>query len=66
MILIVCITKVAKASLDKALAENAKMERIFAPSMLPIEADSSLDIQNPLILGIDWSREENERQSCLM
>ncbi|XWS76434.1 hypothetical protein CRYUN_Cryun01aG0175900 [Craigia yunnanensis] len=62
VILIVCITKVAKASLDKALAENAKMERIFAPSMLPIVADSSLDIQKTLIIRVDSSRDENERQ----
>ncbi|XP_022758197.1 uncharacterized protein LOC111305181 [Durio zibethinus] len=62
VIMIVYITKVAKASLDKTLAENAKMERIFGPAMLPIVADSSLDIQKPLIIRVDSSREENERQ----
>lgn len=46
----VCITKGAKASLDKVLAENAEVEEgILSPSSMlpPIVADSSLDLQKP-------------------
>ncbi|GKV27828.1 hypothetical protein SLEP1_g36952 [Rubroshorea leprosula] len=56
VLLIVCIAKVAKASLDKALADNAKMEAKLTPSMLPIVADSSSATRTPLIITIDSSR----------
>lgn len=52
----VCITKGAKASLDKVLAENAEVEEgILSPSSMlpPIAADSSLDLQKPLIIRVD-------------
>jgi hypothetical protein len=62
VILLICITKVAKASLDKALAENAEMEGIWTPSMLPIVAESPLEIEKPLIIKIDSLREDDERQ----
>ncbi|KAG2697151.1 hypothetical protein I3843_07G091900 [Carya illinoinensis] len=53
VIMLVCITKVAKASLDKALTENAEIEAILTPSMLPIRAESPLDLQKPLVIKID-------------
>ncbi|XP_068311774.1 uncharacterized protein [Pyrus communis] len=56
VILMVCITKVAKASLDKAVAENAEIEGILSPSMLSIGADSSLDLRKPLVVRIDSDR----------
>ncbi|KAM1042086.1 hypothetical protein ACFX2I_031135 [Malus domestica] len=56
VILMACITKVAKASLDKAVAENAEIEGILSPSMLSIGADSSLDLRKPLIVRIDSDR----------
>lgn len=62
VILLICITKVAKASLDKALAENAEIEGIFTSSMLPIVAEPPLDIQKPLIIKIDSLREDDEKQ----
>ncbi|KAE8009692.1 hypothetical protein FH972_006116 [Carpinus fangiana] len=62
VILLICITKVAKASLDKALAENAEMEGIWTPSMLPIVAESPLEIEKPLIIKIDSLREDDEQQ----
>lgn len=55
----ICITKVAKASLEKALAENADVEGLLSPSMLPIVADSPSDIQKPLIVRIDSLREDH-------
>lgn len=54
VILMVYITKVAKASLDKALAENSDIEGIFGSQpRLPIVAEPPLDIQKPFIIKID-------------
>lgn len=54
VILMVYITKVAKASLDKALAENSDIEGIFGSEpRLPIVAEPPLDIQKPFIIKID-------------
>lgn len=60
VILIVCITRIAKASLDKALAENGDLEGIMASPGLPIVAETPLDLQKPLIIKIDSSREDHE------
>ncbi|GAV82732.1 SNARE_assoc domain-containing protein [Cephalotus follicularis] len=60
-ILIFCITKVAKSSLDKALTENGEVEGMVGPSMLPIVTDPMLDLQKPLIIRIDPAREDNEK-----
>ena len=62
MILLVCITKIAKASLDKALAENAEVEGIISPSVLPIVSNSNaLDLQKPLVVKIDPPEERHEQ-----
>ncbi|XP_057508537.1 uncharacterized protein LOC130791412 [Actinidia eriantha] len=53
VILMVYTTKVAKASLDKALAENADIDGILASPVLPIVQESPLDLQTPLIVKID-------------
>lgn len=60
-VLIMCIMKIAKASLDKALAENADIEGILGSeeaSTLPIKGDPTLDIQQPLVIKIDPSRQD--------
>lgn len=57
----VCITKVAKDSLEKALAENAEVESIMSPSMLPIVADSPSDLHKPLIVSIDPLKDDHEK-----
>ncbi|KAI7984108.1 TVP38/TMEM64 family membrane protein slr0305 [Camellia lanceoleosa] len=58
VILMVYITKVAKASLDKALAENGDIEGIFGSEpRLPIVAEPPLDIQKPFIIKIDSPRD---------
>ncbi|XP_044501493.1 TVP38/TMEM64 family membrane protein slr0305-like isoform X4 [Mangifera indica] len=65
VILIMCITKVAKASLDKALVENSE-KRVFITTMLPIVVDSSLEVQKPLIqIGLREEEEENEKQRLI-
>ncbi|XP_057467137.1 uncharacterized protein LOC130756608 [Actinidia eriantha] len=53
VILMVYTTKVAKASLDKALTENADIDGILASPVLPIVQESPLDLQTPLIVKID-------------
>ncbi|KAK6937498.1 SNARE associated Golgi protein [Dillenia turbinata] len=61
VILIVCIAKVAKASLDKALAENGDSEGAVASQHLPIVMEIPSDIQKPLIIKIDPAVENHEK-----
>ncbi|KAK6940848.1 SNARE associated Golgi protein [Dillenia turbinata] len=61
VILIVCIAKVSKASLDKALAENGDLEGAIASQLLPIVAEIPSDIQKPLIIKIDPAVENHEK-----
>ncbi|KAG8477703.1 hypothetical protein CXB51_027680 [Gossypium anomalum] len=68
-ILLIWITKGAKATLEKALAvTNAKTERFFAPAMLPIvpESHTPMDAEKPLLITVDSSRERNQRQESSM
>lgn len=51
-ILMVCVTRVAKKALEKALAENEEFDSILPSSQLPIMADSP-DLHNPLIIKIE-------------
>ncbi|XP_050365589.1 uncharacterized protein LOC126784147 [Argentina anserina] len=53
VILLICISKVAKAALEKALADNAEVEGIFSSSTLPIVAGPSPDLPKTLIIQID-------------
>lgn len=55
VILMVSITKVAKASLDKALADNAEVEDILISPTLPIVAEPPMDLHKPLTIQIDPS-----------
>ncbi|XP_039136711.1 TVP38/TMEM64 family membrane protein slr0305 [Dioscorea cayenensis subsp. rotundata] len=55
-ILMVCVTKVAKRSLEKALAENPEVENILVSSArLPITSVPTSDINQPLIIKVDSS-----------
>lgn len=58
MVLVVCVTKVAKAALDKALAENMEDDGIL-DSPLPV-SDPPLDLHQPLIIKVDSSVENHE------
>ncbi|RZC93969.1 hypothetical protein C5167_016663 [Papaver somniferum] len=54
VVLMVCVTKVAKASLEKALAENdTEIEGMLGSQILPIVADPQSDLHHPLIIKID-------------
>ncbi|KAF6145278.1 hypothetical protein GIB67_041473 [Kingdonia uniflora] len=58
--LMMYITKVAKASLEKALAENGDLEGSLSSSRLPIVADqSSFDLHQPLIVKVEDPPREN-------
>ncbi|XXG83460.1 hypothetical protein AAC387_Pa10g1205 [Persea americana] len=57
VVLVVCVTKVAKAALDKALAENMEVDGIFDSPQLPIVSDPPLDLHQPLIIKVDSSVE---------
>ncbi|KAJ8636591.1 hypothetical protein MRB53_010858 [Persea americana] len=55
VILMICVTKVAKTALDKALAENMEVEGIIGSPQPPIISNAPLDLCQPLILKIDSS-----------
>uniref|UniRef100_A0A0A9GBM1 Uncharacterized protein n=1 Tax=Arundo donax TaxID=35708 RepID=A0A0A9GBM1_ARUDO len=58
VVLIICVTRVAKSSLDKALAENGEVDA--GNSQLPVVATPS-DLQQPLVIKIDTSNEDHEK-----
>ncbi|XP_057956795.1 uncharacterized protein LOC131150213 [Malania oleifera] len=58
VILMVCVTKVAKSALEKALAENEDIDGIAA---LPVVADPATDLNHPLIIKIDSSQDDHEK-----
>ncbi|KAI8574557.1 hypothetical protein RHMOL_Rhmol01G0363900 [Rhododendron molle] len=62
VLLMVVTTKVAKASLDKALAEDGDIEGILGSPRLPIVAEPPLDLQKPLIIKIDSPGNHHEKQ----
>ncbi|RVW55545.1 TVP38/TMEM64 family membrane protein slr0305 [Vitis vinifera] len=61
VILMVCVTKVAKAALEKALAENEDIDGIVAAPQLPIVSNPSLDLQQPLVVKIDPTQDNQEK-----
>lgn len=69
VVLIICVTRVAKAALKKALAENEDVDDI-ASRQLPILADSAINLHDPLIIKIDNPQDHHEvqftnsRKSC--
>uniref|UniRef100_A0A9I9CPI7 VTT domain-containing protein n=1 Tax=Cucumis melo TaxID=3656 RepID=A0A9I9CPI7_CUCME len=60
VVLIICITRVAKAALDKALAENEDYDDITSGE-LPVVADFLVDLKQPLILKIDPIEDNHEK-----
>ncbi|KAL2900598.1 hypothetical protein RDABS01_025680, partial [Bienertia sinuspersici] len=60
MVLITSITRIARTSLDKALAENADIEYDFASdetSKLPTTIEKTSNLWQPLVIKVDPSRE---------
>ncbi|KAL6578998.1 hypothetical protein OROMI_009214 [Orobanche minor] len=54
MVLLICVTKVAKSAFDKALAEHDYIDNAVA-SEEPTERDHGVDLQQPLLIKIDSS-----------
>lgn len=54
----VCVTKIAKASLEKALAENPDVENILVAPQLPVVSGSSSNLHQPLVIKIDPSHDD--------
>lgn len=61
VILMVCVTKVAKAALDKALAENEDIDAILCSPELPIMAEQPVDLNQPLIIKIEGNDDSHEK-----
>lgn len=61
VVLMICVTRVAKAALDKALAENEDIDGITSSPDLPIVAEPSADLNQPLIIKIDSSEDSHEK-----
>lgn len=62
VVLIVCITRVAKAALDKALAENEDYDDITSGQLpVVVVADVTVDLKQPLILKIDPTEYNHEK-----
>ncbi|CAI9776296.1 unnamed protein product [Fraxinus pennsylvanica] len=59
VVLIICVTRVAKAALEKALAENEDDDYDIASSQLPILADSAVNLHDPLIIKIDTPQDHH-------
>ncbi|GAV60925.1 SNARE_assoc domain-containing protein [Cephalotus follicularis] len=59
VILMICVTKVAKAALDKALAENEDIDDILGSPKLPIAVEPPMDLNQPLIIKIDASEDKS-------
>lgn len=60
-ILMVCVTKVAKSSLEKALAENPDVENLLVSPQLPITLSPAADLHKPLIIKVDPSIDDHEK-----
>ncbi|CAK8531042.1 unnamed protein product [Lathyrus sativus] len=62
VVLMICVTKVAKSALDKALAETEDIDGVTSSSPeLPIVAEQSSDLNQPLIIKIDSNEDNHEK-----
>lgn len=55
VILMVCVTRVAKAALDKAFVENDNVDELSFPKLPLTTSNGQLDLQQPLIVKMDSS-----------
>ncbi|KAL8515361.1 hypothetical protein ACS0TY_014171 [Phlomoides rotata] len=62
VVLIICVTRVAKAALDKALAENEDYANgsMMSPT-LPVTSGNAANLHEPLIIKIDSDQENHEQ-----
>lgn len=58
----ICVTKVAKSALDKALAECEKdMDETIASSEQLIVTEPSVDLNRPLVNEIDQDQDNQQK-----
>ncbi|KAH1096297.1 hypothetical protein J1N35_013218 [Gossypium stocksii] len=54
VVLMICVTKVAKTALDKALAESEDVDTTVGSSPeLPVDSGAPVDLQQPLIIKVE-------------
>ncbi|KAH6816490.1 SNARE associated Golgi protein family [Perilla frutescens var. frutescens] len=62
VVLIICVTRVAKAALDKALAENGDcVDGDIMSAQLPVTSGPSVNLHEPLIIKIDTNQDSHEQ-----
>ncbi|EYU41539.1 hypothetical protein MIMGU_mgv1a022962mg [Erythranthe guttata] len=61
VVLLVCVTRVAKAALEKALAENEDTDIDILSPQLPVKAGPTLNLHEPLIIRIDSPQDNHEK-----
>ncbi|KAL3812700.1 hypothetical protein ACJIZ3_013968 [Penstemon smallii] len=62
VLLMLCVTRVAKAALEKALAENEDLDGDILSPDLPITmAESAVNLNEPLIIKIDTPQDGHEK-----
>ncbi|CAL5183863.1 unnamed protein product [Lathyrus oleraceus] len=64
VVLMICVTKVAKSALDKALAENEDIDIDGVTSSspeLPVVAEQASELNHPLIIKIDSNEDNHEK-----
>jgi len=61
VVLMICVTKVAKSALDKALAENEDIDGVTSSPELPIVSEPPSDLNQPLIIKIDSTEDNHEK-----
>ncbi|CAL5393028.1 unnamed protein product [Camellia sinensis] len=59
VVVLICVTKVAKDALERALAENEDIDSIAASPELPVVADPTADLHQPLMITINQDDHEN-------
>ncbi|XP_077218366.1 uncharacterized protein LOC143852701 [Tasmannia lanceolata] len=61
VVLMVCVTRVARNALNKALAENTEIESLFPSPQLPVISEPPTDLRQPLIIKIEHSDDNQEK-----
>ncbi|KAL4272524.1 hypothetical protein GQ457_13G015680 [Hibiscus cannabinus] len=61
VVLMICVTRVAKSALDKALAENEDVDSIIDSPQLPIVGEAPGNLHEPLIIKIDAPDDTHEK-----
>lgn len=61
VILLVCVTKVAKSALEKALAEDVDIDGVLGSPQLPIVGETPVDLNQPLLIKVENVDDNHEK-----